>query len=548
MKFCFLFFLCLVTCLSHAQKKALPPYLQITYQKFDNFTAQQLRLWLQDWETKTTVGKDFRAQVAVLYQKFLERRRLKLTQTERRAILQKMIAISAKHHFLLEHTVAKHYLNFVDFEDKRISTEKMFVEVQKIYETIESIGFQAFEGYELPRILTHLAKFMHDLDSFEKTILYLQKAITYTKHEKKWDFNYVLRLNLLQSIYQKQERYTEALGCAKKILAYASLNVPRSEYETQRANIWRGIALLDIASLLIGMQKLQEAEQYAQDGYKLMCAPKADSIQNEAEFEALQVLMDIKLKLKKITEIDTIIQRCEAIKPFLGKNFLKNTFKQLPYYRNLASFFEAKGAYKQALHFGNLAKQLQDSLNKQYDKNKLQKAQQRLDAEKYVKRIKLIEQEQAFQRTLLYGAVAFLLLLILVVFINYRHLQVKRNLALQSLENYMQAYKEKSELLEVLKEETDKKADEQARHQYLQQLQQATILTQEDWTSFKLLFEKVYPRFVEEHKTLYPDLTPAELRFLMLEKLNLNVNEMANMLGISPNSVHKTQQRLRKKM
>jgi tetratricopeptide (TPR) repeat protein len=484
----------------------------------------------------------------VFFRRFSERGKLELSQNRRQELLQSVIQITDKHSFPILRTVAQHYLNFIEFENKKKSIEQMFVAVQKIYEQMEQIGFQHFTPYELPRLLMHLARFMYNLDDFEKTILYLQQVKKFHNPYQKWDLHHVLRLNLLQSAYQKQEQYDKALACAKEILAYASQKMQRDEYEQKRARIWHGIALLDIASMSIYLQKPQEGEPFAEEGYRWVCVPAPDNIQTEAEFEALQILIDIKLRLQKHTQVDTLLKRCETIKPFLGDKFIQNAQKQIPYYKNLASYLENKGNYKEALHFNNIAKKLQDSLNKQNDKNKLQKAQQRLDAEKYAQKIKLIEQEQALQRTLLYVALVVLLLVVLIIFVNYRRVQTKRNLALQSLENYMQAYKEKSEMLETLKEEIDKRTDEQARHTNLLQLQQATILTQEDWSSFKLLFEKVYPKFIEEQKTLYPDLTPAELRFLMLEKLNLNVNEMANMLGISPNSVHKTQQRLRKKM
>ncbi|MEJ7684517.1 MAG: hypothetical protein WKG06_43050 [Segetibacter sp.] len=46
----------------------------------------------------------------------------------------------------------------------------------------------------------------------------------------------------------------------------------------------------------------------------------------------------------------------------------------------------------------------------------------------------------------------------------------------------------------------------------------------------------------------FPDLSPAELRLLILTKLNLSAREMANMLGISIDAIRKSRYRLRKKL
>jgi hypothetical protein len=98
-----------------------------------------------------------------------------------------------------------------------------------------------------------------------------------------------------------------------------------------------------------------------------------------------------------------------------------------------------------------------------------------------------------------------------------------------------------------LRLELEKLSASGERSQYLEQLMQSTILTEDDWLRFQTVFEKVHPGFMEEQKALYPDLTPAELRYLVLEKLQLSTHEMANMLGVSDKTVRQTRVRLRRK-
>lgn len=74
------------------------------------------------------------------------------------------------------------------------------------------------------------------------------------------------------------------------------------------------------------------------------------------------------------------------------------------------------------------------------------------------------------------------------------------------------------------------------------------ILTEADWTSFKIYFEKVHPGYLQQLRNNYPALTDAEERLFLFIKLQLKTKETANILGISTDSVKKTRSRLRKKL
>jgi len=74
------------------------------------------------------------------------------------------------------------------------------------------------------------------------------------------------------------------------------------------------------------------------------------------------------------------------------------------------------------------------------------------------------------------------------------------------------------------------------------------ILTEEDWASFKVYFEKTYPGYIQRLRSTDADLSEAEERLFLFIKLNLTSKEIAAILGISPDSVKKTRQRLRKRL
>lgn len=75
-----------------------------------------------------------------------------------------------------------------------------------------------------------------------------------------------------------------------------------------------------------------------------------------------------------------------------------------------------------------------------------------------------------------------------------------------------------------------------------------TLETEKDWDQFKLYFEKVHASFFERLSAQYPDLTQTDLKLCALISLNLNMKEMAELLGISPESVKTARYRLRRKL
>jgi DNA-binding CsgD family transcriptional regulator len=88
----------------------------------------------------------------------------------------------------------------------------------------------------------------------------------------------------------------------------------------------------------------------------------------------------------------------------------------------------------------------------------------------------------------------------------------------------------------------------QEKEEIATRLKHYSILTEDDWNEFRTLFEKVQIGFFDKLKQQFPDLTPSEQRLLALMKLKLSKREMAGMLGIAPDSIKKTRQRIRKKI
>ncbi|HLV92291.1 MAG TPA: tetratricopeptide repeat protein [Aequorivita sp.] len=112
------------------------------------------------------------------------------------------------------------------------------------------------------------------------------------------------------------------------------------------------------------------------------------------------------------------------------------------------------------------------------------------------------------------------------------------------LENTTLRIRQDHKLITELKR---KKATEE-NNMLLAELKSKNILTQADWLQYKNLFKQAYPQFLPSLQASYPELSQAEIRYLCLEKLQLNNNEMALVLGVSSNTVRVTKHRIRKKL
>jgi CRP-like cAMP-binding protein len=120
--------------------------------------------------------------------------------------------------------------------------------------------------------------------------------------------------------------------------------------------------------------------------------------------------------------------------------------------------------------------------------------------------------------------------------------------AIEQLNMFTQSIIEKTKLIEQLEQQVADKPLTDEQQQLANELSHQTILTEEDWEKFKTLFEKVYPGLFLKLKEMVPDITAAEHRMAALTRLHLSTKQMASMLGISPDSVYKIRQRLRKRL
>ena len=122
---------------------------------------------------------------------------------------------------------------------------------------------------------------------------------------------------------------------------------------------------------------------------------------------------------------------------------------------------------------------------------------------------------------------------------DFTHHLVEKNRMIFELEK---------KLLSGLKVNRDNDIVDQADSSEMNNLLQLRILTDDDWTKFKIYFDKVFPGLIITLRQKHADLTPAEERLFLLMKLKSDSREMSEILGISMESVRKNKYRLKKKL
>jgi len=231
-------------------------------------------------------------------------------------------------------------------------------------------------------------------------------------------------------------------------------------------------------------------------------------------------------------------------------------------YPLLNKLYAMKGNMKLASLYLDSALVVRDSVDRKFNALKLLRAQQKLSNEKRQKAISELENKQKI-REIQRNTIIVLLVIAILFFIYYYRVQRKKHLLQQRLKSIeidhqqillteaerklqdfttqiLGSQKQIAELSEQLKDN--------GNESIIQQLRQSVILTDEDWDQYRQLFDKVHKGYIYRLKQKYPQLTPAEIRYITLFKLQFNNKEMAAALGISVTTIRSTWHRLRKKM
>ena len=250
----------------------------------------------------------------------------------------------------------------------------------------------------------------------------------------------------------------------------------------------------------------------------------------------------------------------QSLQLLINSNYFpvqKLDYLQYSYY-TAADVYRSIGNTDSFYHYSKSYLTLHDSLERVATLSSIKMAQLRIYNEKNYQTIQQLNRQKQAEESKRNFIIALLIALsvIAILILNRQKQKLKYNgqLALQEkaaakdqLENFTQNLVEKTILIEKLEQQLTANEYNFDQQQLVEELSHQTILTEDAWLKFKMLFEKTYPGFLTKLKEQSGDITPAEQRMAALTRLHLTTKQMAALLGISPNSVIKAKQRLRQR-
>lgn len=415
-------------------------------------------------------------------------------------------------------------------------------------------GVDLFEkaGYPVePPVYTELAELLYQVREYDECTIYAKKGIASWKKmnfEKDYKDSYKYKVRAFNTIgltYFKKGQYDSANACYEQALQLAQEN---------KDTVWKGMILGNKGRLLFEQHQFDSAYALLKTDYqKSRSHGVYDNAAHASEWAA-------RASLAKGNKVAALVEAREAMR-LLGLwpsgPYLRDT------YHTLTQVFRAMEQYDSAFYYSEHYAALNDSLEKEVATSSLAISKVRLADETsryHIQSLKREKETEVLWRNILIASIVIVSIIALLI-INRQRLKEKIKsgkaeqeklrmeqevaAAREQLKLFTEHIVEKTNLIEKLEQQVKGKEANVERQSIISELSHQTILTEEDWNQFKSLFEKVYPGFFIKLKERFPDITIAEQRMAALTKLRLTTKQIASMLGISPDSVHKSRQRLR---
>jgi len=420
-------------------------------------------------------------------------------------------------------------------------------------------GIDLFEKLSYPvrpELYQYLAELLYRVREYNESIRYGKKAITaWQSSPNEFKPFTVSSMNTVALGFHRQQVYDSALLFYNRALEQA---------KQIKDTVWTGIVSGNMGQIFYAQGKYDTAYALLKGDY---VASREKGLFDNAG-HSLQWAARTNLALgNKAEALAEVREAFQLLKQWPDANYLRNT------YYTATQIFREMGNYDSAFYYNNLWSRINDSLEKVVATSSLAISKAKLNDETSRYNIQNLNKEKRSQLLLRNILIASIIVLsfIIVLAVNRQRLKEKLKTEKAELENlrmeqeklmmqqeaasakdqlmmFTQNIIEKTTLIEKLESQIKGKEVTSEQHTIISELSHQTILTEEHWSKFKSLFEKIYPGFFINLKEKFPDITLAEQRMAALTRLQLTPKQMASMLGISVDSVHKTRQRLRQRL
>lgn len=413
---------------------------------------------------------------------------------------------------------------------------------------------------DIGNALVSVANVYNEKGEYKKALEHLMKADTAYKMAGMENRYYVM--NNIGSVYIRMSRFDEALPYVLEAMRMekADQAIPGRlaiAYENA-GSIYNKIGEHD-KSLYYFFQALDITEKIGNRvSYTNTLSNIGATYFTIASTEGVKKSLPDSLKNNR----ENLLKAIDYSKRALKISYEMNTpYIRINTFRNLSQSYALLGNYEEGFKYLNKYIEIKDTLNEMNKERAFAQAEaefkvrQTTDSLKYAN---LLKDQEIIKKHSERNMIIIILCLIGVsalLWVNrqkLKHLH-KRRAAEEQLTVLTNNIKEKNEEIETISadiaqlkaEGTDAATESEL---LLSELQQSILLTDEQWDDFRATFEKVYPGYIVRLRNKLPDLTPAEIRFIVLSKLRLSTREMAGMMGVSQPSVRSNKYRLMKKI
>jgi tetratricopeptide (TPR) repeat protein len=387
---------------------------------------------------------------------------------------------------------------------------------------------------------------------YKRAMYYIRRAIENEKGiSQEARVNTISRWNTIALCWQKLGNYDSA---------FYYYDIAMQMATASNSEVWKGIISGNKGQVYFLQKKYSLAKPLLEFDYRTSkhygeLANSAQALQFIARINLLQGKKDSAL-LKVREALQMLQQQPQPKIPY----FLQNV------YDATADVYRVRGNSDSFYYYSQLYSSLHDSIERAVANSRVEISRLRLGNQSSIFRIRELQREkdaETRERNFIIGSIVLVAIMCLLILNRWRiKSRYEQQLAFQQkvaaekemvaakeqLNMFTQSIIDKAKLIEQLEQQVASKPLTDEQQQLANELSHQTILTEEDWEKFKTLFEIIYPGFFLKLKEMVPDITAAEQRMGALTRLHLNTKQMASMLGISPDSVYKIRQRLRKRL
>lgn len=411
--------------------------------------------------------------------------------------------------------------------------------------------------YDVENILKMNAYFMYTIKEYDLCISYLKEALQYTSQDSE---NYDSFLNHIGNSYYHLQDYEQSLN----YLNQAKDNSLKNQHTVRYAKV-----IGDIALIYMKQHRYAEAEKFLLEDIEL--SKKHNELKN-LNFAKIR-LGKMYIEEKRYAQGKQIL--LEAKRAF-GNDPLMNSFN-LEVHQLLLKIAMAQNDASDELYHRRLIDSLQPIVDIKEGKYALQQIYTNRIAEKQNNLLEEKENRVHKKNQYLWIVVSISVIVLGLISILLYNSKKRMNQQKEYYDDIISKYhyeKQNSEKklektsktidsfrtylsekylqIEQLEIEIEKLKNKNSLKNYKKQIKLEELLnshhmSEDYWISFKQTFIDEKKDYFEYLIQKFPGLTESNLKIILLQKVGLNNEEIANILGIKIDAVKKSKQRISKK-